>query len=134
MIAKKDDTQDEEYWKILAKNRINKELKIKNIHSKEDYQYALKEFFAKSKNGEKVFRAGRFPSGRKKPDKITYQDISEYMYNASKEDIVEIKKRKYVSLYGVYEASYTHVKKNGEVYQQIQYQDLKGRFIKNPFK
>lgn len=133
-IAKKDDTQDEEYWKILAKERINKELKLKEIHSKEDYQYALKEFFIKSKNGENVLRAGRFSSGRKRPGKITYDDISEYMYNGSKNDIIEQKKRKWQSLYRVWEAEYTHVSSKGKVYQQKQYQNIQGRFVANPFK
>jgi hypothetical protein len=132
-------TTDPEYWRILAKERINKQLKMNEIHNKEEYQYRLKEFFANSKFGYNIINAGQhkfYADGTKNPNykKINYRQISEEMYQASIKEIVELPKRKFLSLYRVYEAEYTHVSIKGKVYKQKQYQDIKGRFVKNPFK
>lgn len=126
-------------WEILAKERFNKNLDFSKIHSKEDYQYEITEFLRKKPSGLNIINAGQksyYADGNKNPNyhKINYKEISEKMYEASKDKITELKKRKFVSLYGVYETSYTHTSSKGKVYQQKQYQDTKGRFVKNPFK
>ena len=136
---RKYNTLDDEYWRILAKERINKQLKMSEIHSKEDYQYQLKEFFINSKYGQNIINAGQYKfyaDGRRNPNykKISYRKIKEAMYEASRNDIIEEKKKRFLSLYGVYEVKNTHVSIKGKVYIQTQYQDLKGRFTKNPFK
>jgi hypothetical protein len=133
------ETTDPEYWRLLAKNRFNKELNMKDIHSREDYQYQLKEFLLKNKWGNNIINAGQnkyYSDGRKNPNykKINYRQIQEAMYEASKEEIIPERKRRFLSLYQLYEAEYTHVSKKGKVYTQKQYQDINGKFTKNPFK
>lgn len=129
-------TLDDEYWKILAKERINKQLKMSEIHSKEDYYYALNNWLRKPDSKGRPSGLNIIIAGKRGENyhKISYRQIKEAMYEGSKNDIIERKKRTFMSLYSVYEAKNTHVSSKGKVYTQIQYQDLKGRFVKNPFK
>lgn len=121
---KQDDTLYDEYWENLAKNRINKELDMSKIHSKEDYQYELDQFLRKKPQGYNIINSRK------------YAQIRNAMYEASKDKIITTRiKRRFFALYGVYEINTERTSMKGKSYTQTQYQDAHtGRFTTNPLK
>lgn len=134
MPIKKGNEYDPEEWDIVATQRINKNINMNEMKNYEDYHQALLNLFMTSHDKQGRF-TGRNIINSNRPRK-KFDDIVNIMYNASVEagQLTPQKKRTFMSLYSVYEAKNTHVSSKGKVYTQTQYQDLKGRFTKNPFK